>query len=240
MRRYTAALAVLALVSLNSRDVAAQTTLEDVAAYVALNTTPVGTFTPILMQRDAVKGFTTVAGRLGMFSPQGDGDGNTSFGGSGYFRAGANALVSGTLGYTMVGCPTGAECDNGLLLGGDMLSELWKSAGNTGTNMNVNLQTSLGWSKFGETSSLSAALGVPLGLSIDQASKARLSFHVTPGFGWGRLAEGGESMSGTRPMFSLGGAWTAPAGWGLHVGYQKVMIDNGGNTMGAGFSWKMN
>ena len=239
MRRYTAALAVLALVAVNSRDAAAQTTLEDVAAYVALNATPVGTFTPIVMHRDAVKGFTTVAGRVGMFSQDGA-DGNTSIGGSGYFRAGANALISGTLGYTMVGCPTGATCDNGLMLGGDILSELWKSAGNTGTNMNVNLQTSLGWGKIGETSALSAAIGVPLAMSIDQASKARLSFHVTPGFGWGRLAEAGESMSGTRPMFSLGGAWTAPAGWGIHVGYQQVMIDNGGNTIGAGFSWKMN
>ena len=239
MRRYSAALAVLALVAMNSRDAAAQVTAEDAAAYFALTTTPVGTFTPIIMQRDAVQGFTTVAGRFGMFSPEA-GDGNTSFGGSGYFRAGANALISGTLGYTMVGCPTGATCDNGLLLGGDMLSELWKSAGNTGTNMNVNLQTSLGWAKFGDASALSAALGVPLGLSIDQASKARLSFHVTPGFGWGRMDNGTTSTSGTRPMYSLGGAWTAPAGWGLHVGSQQVMIDGGGNTIGAGFSWKMN
>jgi hypothetical protein len=32
----------------------------------------------------------------------------------------------------------------------------------------------------------------------------------------------------------------APAGWGVHVGFQQVMIDNGGSTLGAGFSWKMN
>ena len=242
MRRFPAALLFLALLAVNSRDAAAQPTAQDAAAYSALVATPVGTFTPIMMQRDAVKGFTTVAGRLGMFSPE-TGDGNTSLGASGFFRAGANALVSGTLGYTMVGCPSG-DCDNGLLLGADLLSELWKSAGNTGTSMTVNFQGSAGFSSFGDASFASFAVGAPLGMSIEQASKSRLSFHVTPGFGWGRMAVdvSGTSFSesGTRPMFSLGGAWVAPAGWGVHVGYQQVMIDNGGSTLGAGFSWKMN
>jgi hypothetical protein len=243
MRRLSAALFVLALLAVNTRDAAAQPTAQDVAAYYALSSTPAGTFTPIMMQRDAVKGFTTVAGRFGMFSPNA-GDGNTSLGASGFFRAGSNALVSGTLGYTMVGCPSGATCDNGMLVGADLLSELWKSAGNTGTSMNVNSLVSAGWSGFGDVSFMSAAVSVPLTMTMEQASKARLSFHVTPGFGWGRMAQDisgtSASESGTRPMFSVGGAWVAPAGWGLHVGYQQVMIDNGGNTIGAGFSWKMN
>ena len=244
MRRLSAALFVLALLAVNTRDAAAQPSSQDVAAYYALSTTPAGTFTPIMMQRDAVKGFTTVAGRVGMFSPSGGGDGNTSLGASGFFRAGSNALVSGTLGYTMVGCPSGTTCDNGMLIGADLLSELWKSAGNTGTSMNVNSLLSAGWSSFGDVSSLALAVGAPLTLTMEQASKARLSFHVTPGFGWGRMAAdfSGTSVSesGTRPMFSLGGAWVAPAGWGVHVGFQQVMIDNGGSTLGAGFSWKMN
>jgi len=243
MRRFPAALLVLALLAVNTRDAAAQPTASDAAAYSALSATPVGAFTPIMMQRDAVKGFTTVAGRLGMFSPK-TGDGNTSLGASGFFRAGANALVSGTLGYTMVGCPSGATCDNGMLVGADLLSELWKSAGNTGTSMNVNTLFSAGWSGFGDVSFASLAAAVPLTMTMEQASKARLSFHVTPGFGWGRMAAdfAGTSVSesGTRPMFSLGGAWVAPAGWGVHVGFQQVMIEDGGNTIGAGFSWKMN
>lgn len=242
MRRYSAALLAVALLAVNSRDAAAQPSAEDVAAYAGLVSTPVGTFTPIVMHRDAAAGFNTIAGRFGMFSPK-TGDGNTSLGASGFFKAGQNALVSGTLGYTMVGCPSGSTCDNGLLLGADLLSELWKSAGNTGTNMNVSIQGSLGWSSFGDVSFSSLAVGVPLGMTMDQASKARLSFFVTPGFGWGRMAMDvsgtSASESGTRPMFSLGGAWTAPAGWGIHVGYQQVMIEDGGNTMGAGFSWRM-
>lgn len=242
MRRYSAALLAVALLAVNSRDAAAQPSAEDVAAYAGLVSTPVGTFTPIVMHRDAAAGFNTIAARFGMFSPK-TGDGNTSLGASGFFKAGQNALISGTAGYTMVGCPSGATCDNGLLLGADLLSELWKSAGNTGTNMNVSIQGSLGWSSFGDVSFSSLAVGVPLGMTMDQASKARLSFFVTPGFGWGRTAAdvSGTSVSesGTRPMFSLGGAWTAPAGWGIHVGYQQVMIEDGGNTMGAGFSWRM-
>lgn len=242
MRRYSAALLAVALLAVNSRDAAAQPSAEDVAAYAGLASTPVGTFTPIVMHRDAAAGLNTIAARFGMFSPK-TGDGNTSLGASGFFKAGQNALISGTLGYTMVGCPSGATCDNGLLLGADLLSELWKSAGNTGTNMNVSIQGSLGWSSFGDVSFSSLAVGVPLGMTMDQASKARLSFFVTPGFGWGRMAMDvagtSASESGTRPMFSLGGAWTAPAGWGVHVGYQQVMIEDGGNTMGAGFSWRM-
>lgn len=242
MRRFSAALIAVALLAVNSRDAAAQPSPEDIAAYGGLVSTPVGTFTPIVMHRDAAAGFNTIAGRFGMFSPK-TGDGNTSLGASGFFKAGQNALVSGTLGYTMVGCPSGATCDNGLLLGADLLSELWKSAGNTGTNMNVSVQGSLGWSTFGDASFSSLAVGVPFGMTMDQASKARLSFFVTPGFGWGRTAVdvSGTSVSnsGTRPMFSVGGAWTAPAGWGIHVGYQQVMIEDGGNTMGAGFSWRM-
>ena len=241
MRRFTAALFVLSLVAVNSRDAAAQPTAEDVAAYGALASTPVGTFTPIVMHRDAASGFNSIAARFGMFSPK-TGDGNNSIGASAFFKAGANALVSATLGYTMVGCPSGSTCDNGLLLGGSLLSSLWNSKGNTGTNMNVSLQGDLGYSGFGDVNFASLAVGVPLSLTIDQASKARLSFFVAPGFGWGRMAMDvsglSVSESGTRPMYSLGGAWVAPAGWGIHVGFQQVMIEDGGNTIGAGFSWK--
>ena len=243
MRRFAAAFFVLALLAVTSRDAAAQPSAEDVAAYGALIATPVGTFTPIVMSRDAAAGLNTIAGRFGMFSPK-TGDGNTSLGASGYYKAGQNALVSGTLGYTMVGCPAGATCDNGLLLGADVLSSLWNSAGNTGTAMNVSLQGSLGWSTFGDASFTSLAVGLPLGMTMEQASKARLSFFLTPGLGWGRTAVdvSGTSVSnsGTRPMFSVGGAWVSPAGWGIHAGYQQVMIEDGGNTVGAGFSWKMN
>lgn len=242
MRRSSAALLVLALLALNTRDAAAQPSAQDGAAAVALTFTPIGTFTPIVMSRDVASGFNTVAGRFGMYSPSA-GDGNTSIGASGFFKAGQNAQIGGTLGYTMVGCPSGSTCDNGLLLGADILSSLWNSAGNTGTSMNASLQGSLGFSSFGDATFSSLAIGVPLSMSMDQASKARLSFFVTPGFGWGRMAVDvsglSVSESGTRPWFSLGGAWTSPAGWGIHAGYQQVIIEDGGSNFGAGFSWRM-
>jgi hypothetical protein len=49
----------------------------------------------------------------------------------------------------------------------------------------------------------------------------------------------GASESGTRPFFGVGGEWLAPAGWAVHVGIQKVMIDNGPTNVGAGFNWKL-
>ena len=36
-----------------------------------------------------------------------------------------------------------------------------------------------------------------------------------------------------------GAAWTAPGGWGLHAAFNKVIIENGGNSFGVGFSYKM-
>lgn len=244
MRRCLTALIVVGLVSVSSRDAAAQPSSQDYAAYGALLGTPVGAFTPILAApgTKGENGFNVVAGRFGMHSPK-TGESDNSLGASAFYRAGQNATISGTLGYTMVGCPTGATCDNGLMLGADVHSSLWNSAGNTPTSMSVNLQGSLGYGKYGDVGALSMAVGFPLAMTMEQASKARFSAYFSPGFGWGRLAvdAGGATVSesGTRPMFSLGGAWMAPGGWGLHAAFQRVVIEDGGNNFGLGFTWAM-
>jgi hypothetical protein len=31
----------------------------------------------------------------------------------------------------------------------------------------------------------------------------------------------------------------AAAGWGLHASFSKVFIEDGGNSIGIGFSWKL-
>jgi hypothetical protein len=61
---------------------------------------------------------------------------------------------------------------------------------------------------------------------------------VSPGFGWGRVSEGGDSESGTR--FVLGGGVgivSSNSGLGLTLGAQKVFIDGGKLVFGAGLTW---
>jgi hypothetical protein len=241
MRRTLTALLVVGLVSVLSRDAAAQTVDKDQIAAAAILGTPAGALSPVMVAPGAATGFHAIAGRYSMVSPK-VGDADNVLGATGYMNAGKNAAISGTLGYYLVNCP-GGGCDNGIMAGVDVNSSMWKSAGNTGTSMNVNLQGSLGYGKAGDVSALSAVVGVPLSMSMEQASKSKVSFFVTPGFGFGRLSMDvsgtSTSESGTRPLIGAGAAWTAAAGWGIHAGFQKIIVEDGPNTFGAGFSWNL-
>ena len=241
MRRCLTAVVVVGLFSLTSRDAAAQVSAGDLAAYAALNTTPIGALTPIMVSpgTKGEKAFNSFSGRFSHFSPSGGGNGSNQFGATFYHQAGMNAAVSGTLGYISPSC-TG--CDGATMLGGDVHSTLWNNAAAKSTSeMSANLQGSLGYGHMKNGSALSLAVGVPLAFSMEQDSKSRIGLFVTPGFGWGRLsATGGTSQSGTRPLVGAGASWTSPAGWGLHLSYQAVVINNGGNNVGLGFSWRMN
>jgi hypothetical protein len=232
MRRCLMAILVVGLVSLTSRDAAAQPSEEDYAAYFALTLTPVGSHAPIVHAPGAkgVKSPSSFALRLSHYSQEGT-DGTNNLAASYLMPAGSNANVGVTAGYIMPSCD---DCDGVFNAGADLHSTLW----NSGTGTSINMQGSLGWAKEDGVTALSVALGVPLAYSMTQASKSRVSFFVTPGFGWGRLSED-ESLSGTRPMVGAGAAWQAAGGWGLHASFQKIMIEEGGNTFGVGFSYNM-
>lgn len=239
MRRCLTAILVVGLVSLASRESAAQVSAGDVAAYVALNATPIGALTPIMVSpgTKGEKAFNTFAGRYSHFSPSGGGDGTNQLGATWYHQAGMNAAVSGTAGYVAPGC-TG--CDGIMMLGGDVHSTLWNNAAaKSTTDLSANLHGSLGYGHSNGTTALSMAVGVPLGMSFEQASKSRIGLFITPGFGWGRMSGSGTGESGTRPLIGAGASWTAASGMGLHLSYQAVVIENGGNNIGLGFSWKM-
>jgi hypothetical protein len=240
MRRLLTASLVVGLVSLNSRDAAAQS-IQDFAAANALLGTPVGALTPVLVSpgTKGEKAFSSVTGRFSHFSPS-SGDGNNTLGGTYYTAVGMNAAVAGTAGYTQVGCPAGLSCDNLFMLGGDLHSTLWNNAAaKSSTLASINFQGSLGYGKAGDVNFLSAAVGVPLAMSMEQASKARVGGFVTPGFGWGRMSANNTSESGTRPLIGAGAFWMSPAGWGLHASFSKIIIEDGGNSFGLGFSWNL-
>lgn len=227
MRRCLAAILVVGLVSLTSRDAAAQPSVNDQAAYLALSLTPVGSHTPIMMPKA-----NAFALRYSRFSEEGT-DGSNNIAGSYFMKAGANALVGATVGYLLPG-EDGAE--NVLNAGLHLNSSLWSSA----NGASIGLAGDLGYATLDGLSAVSAAIGVPLSYSVTQASKSTVSFFVAPAFGWGRVSpEGFDSESGTRPVIGAGAAWTAAGGWGIHAAFNKVMIEDGGNTFGVGFSYKM-
>jgi hypothetical protein len=251
MRRFSAALLVLGLASLNTRDAAAQPSSQDIAAAGAIALTPVGTFAHHVMTKgwDA-KGKYGLAGRYGMLSPK-TGESNSSIGATGSMGLGMNAIVSGTLGYTLVGCPTGATCDNGILVGADVLSSLWNSTGTSANTMHLKLQGSLGYSAFGDGNALSAVVGVPFvwvmhqgggsgSRAVPQARSSgngRFSLFASPGFGWGRMDNGSANESGTRPIVSAGGEYVTANGMGFHIGYTHIVIEDAAKIFGLGMTF---
>lgn len=243
MRCLTAIL-VVGLVSITSRDAAAQPSAGDAAAASALARTPVGGLIPILVS-PGVKGekaINSFSGRFAMHSPK-VGDADNAIGASFLTAAGSNAAVSGTVAYLMQGCPSGATCDNAIMVGGDVHSTLWNSAAGSSSRTSVNMQGSLGYGKQGDANFLSAFVGFPIGFSVEQASKSRIGAFINPGFGWGRrsadVGTTNVSESGTRPMVGAGGSWASPAGWALHLSYNKILIENSGNSLGLGFSYNL-
>jgi hypothetical protein len=109
--------------------------------------------------------------------------------------------------------------------------------------MSINLQGSLGYGHHADAKAMSAAIGFPLAWSMVQASKSRISLFVTPAFGFGRMSEDAGTAtvteSGTRPMVGAGFGWEAPAGWGLHASYNRVILEDAGNNFGVGFTYRM-
>lgn len=234
MRRCLSALLVAGLVAIPARDAAAQPSIEDAAAYAALILTPVGANAPIMVWPGArgVKSVSSFSARVSHFSQEGS-DGTNNLAATYSLPAGANAALGFTAGYIMPSCD---GCDGVFNAGADVSSTLWSSASGTSLNM----QGSFGYATEDGITAMSVALGVPLAYTVTQASKSKVSFFVTPGFGWGRLsADGSESLSGTRPLVGAGAAWEAAAGWGIHAAFQKVIIENGGNNFGVGFSYRM-
>ena len=254
MRRLIPGLLVVGLISTTPRDAAAQTgpSINDTYAYAALTGTPIGALSPIFVTTGTKgeKSFDTFAGRFSHYSPKAvpgvSQPGDNSLAASFYHKLGLNAVVSGTAGYTVVGCPAGATCNNAFMLGGDVHSALWNSPEKKGENtaMSVNLQGSVGYGHSKDVNALSLAVGAPLAITMEQADHARIAAFITPGFGFGSLsAKSGTtttSKSGMLPLVGVGAAWMAAEGWGIHASYNKVFVkDISGNNFGLGFTYNM-
>jgi hypothetical protein len=106
--------------------------------------------------------------------------------------------------------------------------------------LSIGLRPALGFSKIldGGGTALSLGLSLPVGAKLGGVTGPVFVPYVVPGFGFGRLSDEGESESGTRPMlgggFSIAGRQSTFA---LHVGFQKVFIEDGDMSIGLGMSF---
>jgi len=196
----------------------------DYTAYAALIFTPVGGLIPLPPPASAARGSAFVAryGNLDLGDPSLH---NFSFGGD-------LATAHGRFGLT-VGGSTCDGCDGNFMAGLDYTAPLTQSV------LSIAVRPALGYSKplEGGGAALSLGISLPVGAELSGATGPVFIPFLVPGFGYGRIFADGDSESGSRPM--LGGG-IAIAGrqstFALHLGFQKVFIEEGETTFGLGMS----
>jgi len=201
--------------------------LGDYAAYAALIVTPLGGFVPLGPVSGAAGGSAFVI-RYGNLDPGGSGGSlhNFSLGGD-------LATQHGRLGLTLGGSACDG-CDGNIMAGIDYTALLTQDV------VSIGLRPALGFSKIldGGGTALSLGLSLPVGAKLGGVTGPVFVPYVVPGFGFGRFSDEGESESGTRPMlgggFSIAGRQSTFA---LHVGFQKVFIEDGDMSIGLGMSF---
>jgi hypothetical protein len=222
----TTTLVAVALAATPAR--AAAQDFGDIAAYAALILTPAGGLVPLPPPGGPATKSAFLL-RYGLI----DGEFGSSlnhFAVSGDFGTGRGRLGL-TLGYSA--CSD--DCDNGSVMAGlDYTVSLTQNV------ISVGLRPALGFSKptEGDGNALSAALSLPLGVDFSGTTGPVFTPYLVPGLGFGRVSGGDESESGMRPMlgggFAISGRQTALS---VHLGFQKVFIDEGEMTFGLGLSF---
>lgn len=206
---------------------------KDIAAYIALNLTPIGALPPSLstsMLGGQAEGFG-IQTRYGYMD--GSGDAIHNFGVGVQFRAPWSGDLGVTLGY---GKQTCEGCESATMIGASWQSRLTASDVG-GAQVALGVQTDVGYSKLDDVSSLSASVAAPIALHAGSGSWTYSPF-IAPGFGYGRLSDDIDSLSGTRFMLGGGIALNSAArGLAFNVGVQKVFIQDGEMQYGVGMTW---
>src|SRR5262245_27188967 len=198
----------------------------DIAAYFALTLTPPGAFVPLPPPGASARGSAFVAryGNLNLGSDDGSLH-NVALGGDFAMRRGRVGL---TLGGT-----TCDGCDEIIMAGLDYTATLTRNV------VAVALRPAVGFAKptDGDGTVLSLSLSLPVGVELSGATSPIFAPFIVPGIGFGRVCGEGGSESGTRPF--LGGGVSLcgrRSAFGLHVGFQKVFVQDGDMTFGVGLS----
>ena len=198
----------------------------DIAAYAALIFTPPGGLVPLppAASGGAGSAFVIRYGNLD-FGSGGGSLHNIALGGDFAVARGRFGL---TLGYT-----TCDGCDGNFMAGIDYSYVLAQNV------LTVALRPALGFSKpsEGDGTALSLGLSLPIGVELSGATGPVFTPYIVPGFGFGRVSDNDDSESGGRPM--LGGGLSIASRQStlaVHLGFQKVFIEDGEMTLGLGLS----
>jgi hypothetical protein len=215
----------------------------DLAAFMGIQSTPVGALPPVITGGTSSKRMSFHAG-FGHTAFEGQDAINTVGGGVTLpFR---NAHVSLTAAYSMHSCPP-ADCESHFMLGANWnrtVLGMVLGSGNDRAALRVGVDAGLGYGQPNydvdlSESAWSAGLGLPISLTSGGPGM-QVSPFVVPRFAYGRYSiEGAEGESGTSLMLGGGLAITGlyPK-LGINIGFQKTFVDGMPTQYGVGLSWR--
>jgi hypothetical protein len=223
MRIWLATSCVAVVVVTNPATVSAQSN-GDLAAYIAMNFTPVGAFVPHApaASPDHGSAFVVRYGNLDL--------GSSSL--HNFAIGGDFPLAAGRFGLTLGGTACDG-CKGNVMAGVDYTAILISNQASVGVRPAFGISKPL----EGSGTAISVGLSLPIEIAFSGATGPYFIPSITPGLGVGRVSGGGDTESGARPM--LGGGLSIAgrrSGVALHVGVQKVFVDGGETTIGLGFS----
>jgi hypothetical protein len=206
----------------------------DVIAFFALIMTPHGAL-PSVASGPATAG-PSLDVRYGRYSFDGSDYSINNIGVGGNFAA-----AGGRMGI-MLGIVSGEDDDNAKMAGIDYNRSLMSRpvGASTSSSISLALHPALGYGKAdeGDLNAMSAALDIPVQLSMAAGKTMQFAAHLAPGFGYGRLSANDESESGTRA--TLGGGVSllnVGGGVGVNLGFRKIFLDEAPTQWGLGMSW---
>ena len=216
---------------------------KDVAAYLALMSTPHGSMPSVaspLMAGEARTG-AALDVRYGRYSFDGSDVTTSTFGIGGNFAAGERGRLGIMLGRSAADC---ANCEATMMAGVDYSRSLFSRpvGASTTSSLNVGINPEFGYGKIDEgdadVNAMSFALNVPVSYAYGLKSGMQIVTHVAPGLGYGRLSAEDESLSGTRTSLGGGiGLLNIGKGLGVNLGFRKVFLEEAPTQWGLGMSW---
>ena len=242
LRRASLFLVVAALAFAAAPCPASGQSVGDLAGWDAMIVSPIGAFTPRARGGLLAEGGThdEIGLLYGRWRYDQDDAIHNDLGVS-LTRSRGRVTTSLTIEYLSLSCDA---CDSwlgvGAELGGTLAEARLRGDGGRAMIASVGVQASGGFARYrgdGSANGRSAAVRLPIGLALPLPG-SRLALSVSPGLGVGRFTSADESAHGVRPMLGSALALTTGPRLILDLGIQRILIDGGPMTLGAGLSWQ--